>query len=395
MGSVAENKIVDLGGSCIQANLIKLALVLTPFLSAFEVFEMFGFDSGLLWFDIRLLKVSKDVVLLGAIVTGFLYGYFNKAPISGVSLLYVVLTVFVSVMATIWSLDFEPILAGLRWLLPLMLCMTIKKYSDSFYRELTLLLFYLFLIGLGLQLFQYFFMDGRYGLSVLGFNLRSPGFYLIPSSMAAFSMTTLYFVYSVDSLKHLKMITFFLVGLSIFLTASGTGYVSYLLFLFFSFGSQRTLLIRFIVACFCAIFLFTMLPDLTDRRDILSSPMSRIEIFFDHFSVLKILFSDNFGVGTNTFVSLQPDLLDSDKIIIADSSVTSSFINLGLFAAIFIFYQFFIRPFRVFDKETLRYLTTFLPFFLTVIVFELFPINILMVIAMSKIILSSNRIRMV
>jgi hypothetical protein len=127
-------------------------------------------------------------------------------------------------------------------------------------------------------------------------------------------------------------------------------------------------------------FFVGYLPLITGREDIMDSPLGRIDILVENISLNNFFFSSNFGIATNTFINLRPDLLDSQVAIIADSMINSTIINCGLFFLLILIYILFIKPLYKFRKIGLLYLLINFPFFLSTIIFELYPVNILIFI---------------
>lgn len=275
--------------------------------------------------------------------------------------------------------------AGLRWGLPVIFLFTLQRVEDQYVNVIAVLLQRLMIGALILQFLQLKYSIGSYGQSVNGLSLRNPGFYLIPSSMAAFSMSTLFFTFASDHSKLRKHFIFALVSISIFLTASGTGFVSLFLFSIILLSKERHYYKIFAASFIAASIGLISLPIITGRGDILSSLVGRVDIFSQNANLLNLLFSKSFGLGTNTLASLRPDLLDSNLAIISDSMLSSSIINIGfLFICISLIY-FFITPIRYRIKIAALYVCTYLPFYFSTVIFELFPINILMFIALAYI----------
>lgn len=375
-----------------QESIILLTICLTPFLGAVEVLDLLRVDLGILGIESWMLKILKDVFILLSISIGLFFGYFRSSAASGVSIFFALIIIPFSIWISVLSVGVEAAASGLRWLLPLVFYLTLKSFDKAFFDKLSVFLFCILCVGLVIQVYQYFYMSGFYGETSLGFSLRNPGFYLIPSSMAAYAMTTLFFVACYNGSKLILRLAYFLVGLSVLLTASGTGYISFLMFILFAIGKRERFAGRILAILSIGFAVFLLLPIITNREDILSSPLTRLDIFIEHLDPYKIFFSNTFGVGTNTFINLKPDFLDSGEAIIADSMVNSSAINLGLVFVLLLVYEIFIRVLVVPSRTAFLFLSAFAPFYLTIILFELFPVNILMMIALSDMLLRRKNI---
>lgn len=109
----------------------------------------------------------------------------------------------------------------------------------------------------------------------------------------------------------------------------------------------------------------------------------RFDILSDAIYQDNIIFSTKFGIGTNTFVSIAKSSNNIHNSIIADSQISASIINLGFLFCIVFIYEFFIKPIFSFGKDFYLYCTVFAPFYFSIVLFELFPVNILMFLIFS------------
>lgn len=375
-----------------QGAIIIIAVLLTPFLGLVEVADLLGFFGGVFQIELWKVKILKDILLFFS-VSYFIFfsktGFHLTLKLSTALMLSIVI---LSVSISLFFVEIEAIAAGFRWLLPFIFYLTLRSQEKSFYVKISRLLSFILVVGLLLQMFQYFYMDGIYGLDDFGFSVRNPGYYLIPSSMAALAMSTLYFVVRHESWRPLRAVIYISALLSIILTASGTGFISFSLFTLFYFGRAGGFRLKIFWAVAISLAVLAFLPALTNRENILSSLLTRVEIFVSHADVLKLIFSNGFGVGTNSLINLRPDLLDSGGAIIADSMLSSSIINLGVLFLCVSVYEIFVKPMKNIGRDVLLYISSFLPFYLTVVLFELFPVNILMFVALAELVFDRKSI---
>jgi hypothetical protein len=363
-----------------QEKLILFAILLTPILGLYELSELLNLNISRFLPGLKALKVSKDLFILIIIICGIFSGFWKKLKTSLICYTFLLIILSISLCISIFYVPFEAIISGIRWISPFIFFLFLGELRLSFYQNLTSWLESIVFVGLILQFFQLYNMNGIYGISLAGFSLRNPGFYLSPSSMSAFSMTTLFFIHNFETNYRKRFIFLIVVTLSVFLTASGSGILSlFLYFLFLIFKKANPYVIIIILVILLSFFV-GYLPLITGREDIMDSPLGRIDILVENISLNNFFFSSNFGIATNTFINLRPDLLDSQVAIIADSMINSTIINCGLFFLLILIYILFIKPLYKFRKIGLLYLLINFPFFLSTIIFELYPVNILIFI---------------
>jgi hypothetical protein len=370
-----------------QGSIIYIALMLTPLLSISELIVILGGNEGLLGIDLWKIKVSKDLLILLSILVAIFSSGTRRPSISNASFIILILTMAFSIALSFFNTSIESIAAGLRWFMPFVFYLTLRSQPQDFLIDVSRLLSALLLIGIALQLYQYYFMVGIYGLNESGFSIRNPGFFLVPSSMAAYSMATLYFVARFEPLRKLRAVAFFSTLVSVVLTSSGTGLISFALFIYVYFAGgakQRTVLI--LGSILAGVFAYALLPVLTNRDDVYLSPIARLEVISQVMNFSKVFYSNTFGAGTNTLINLNVDYLDTGQALIADSMIGSSLVNLGFTFLLMLMYELFIRPLDKMARFGLLYFSSFFPFFASIITFELFPVNILMFIALSDLV---------
>lgn len=216
---------------------------------------------------------------------------------------------------------------------------------------------------------QFFKPITYYGI-IFGYSLRNPGFFIIPSSSAMFSIICLYYTENFLTMGGKKnIIMTLLCVVSILMTASGTGIII-ISFLVMSriIKMERKFLIKIIMLLVIITGVFMVLPTIINRKDIYISILTRLEIIKDiRFDIISL----NSGLGTNIAV-----LLRKEGAQILDSQYAYLLSNFGLISLIMYFN--FIIYLRLFgNKKYLEFVILYLFFGMTTIYFELFPINLI------------------
>ncbi len=365
----------------LQIALIFMGLILVPFLSYGELLSLFsGTLTGQTENLSGLIKVTKDLNFLLLIFLGFI-GYLISTKLKYKSLIYLGAIILATVPAIILSLQNQFIYtaSGLRWLIPVILPFFIYKVVDKpLVKKITKYLIILFLLHFCIQILQAFFASGWYGRSSLGINLRNPGLFLIPNTGSFFTIISLYFILYFSSLnEQKKMYLVLLSTVSIFLTMSGTGFIVLLIFLLIYYAKLR--FIKFLPLLLPAIMSlgFVFISFLTSRGGnyLEVSGGGRLSIFINCFTNSSF-FSNLFGYGTNTAVIV------ADGYIV-DSTFSSLIVNLG-YSGFFIFILLFFVAFFYSILYKIKPLFTLLIIvFLysgTTIIFEVYPVNLLLAI---------------
>ena len=364
-----------------QKRMILLVILFTPFFSISEVVALF---SGAITSQVEALtpfyvKIIKDEFIALIMFAGLIQIFTKKKIFAEPLYYFFLLTALVSLLRSVYSLDAYTIAAGVRWIVPLLLIPFLyNNVDDDIQEKIASVLLVLFVFGFVLQCFQLFYAQGWYGLNAWGLSKRNPGFYLIPSSMACFSIYVLYYVYFFKKRSlRLKIVMYLLVPVSVVLTASGTGYVA----LMFFYGYLFYLRVRQkIVVAVCCLAIFIVgamsLPMISDREDIYTSLIDRIVVFKDLLGLDKLLISSHFGEATNTARQLNDQIDDMQLGIIADSTLTSMFHNLGMLSVV-IFIVFIIKIVAI-NKQSISFFILLLPFIMSIVFYELFPANLLL-----------------
>ncbi len=362
--------------------LILAALAVTPL---FNLFEVFALMKGTLTSPMPVLtpiyvKLVKDGVLLLVVCLGTLKVMLRRRVLAEKTFWLFAFSVLLSFCLSIFNQELLLTVAGLRYLLPFAVFFSVYGViDDDFQRQVAKWLASLFAVGLTLQLYQLFCIGDWYGLNFLGLSRRNPGFYLIPSSMAAFSLITMYYVYHYYPHGALRNLLVYILGpLSVLLTASGTGIVSLGLFLLtiaYFRTSPRWVAVLVSISLLLLILLF--LPKIAGRSDIYVSLSMRLQKLCDALRQNNVLLSRRFGYGTNTACLLVSHFgKRASAMFITDSTVVSMIVSFGVIPLLFL--VLFIARTVGSHMIHIHFLSIFAVFMLTVIIFELFPANVLL-----------------
>ncbi len=362
----------------VQKKIIILGLLLVPILSLSEVFALFRGQLEDQTSNISgLIKFSKDIIFLLLILVGFFYFLF-KSKLSKKGFFYFIVFICIVIPSILMSVTSGIIMifAGLRWLVPVILIFFISNSIDEkFLNSLIKILIGLFIFHFVLQILQAFFASAWYGVNALGLNARNPGLFLIPNTGAFFSLIILYFILYLSSLtvkSKILSIPFFFI--SVMLTLSGTGFLLFFLIIFFWFFNLKFLkYLPLIIVLIIPFFIYSL--DLFLSRGegyVENSGGGRLKIFIESFD-LAGLFSNKFGMGTNSYVMLGGGT-------IMDSLYASVVLNLGIFGLFFLFsliiFSLFISIYMK-DKALFVFVLVISIYSATTILFEAYPMNLL------------------
>lgn len=368
-----------------------MAIALTPIFTLKEVLGIFyTLKPGVATITPFYIKIIKDFMLVLLILVGLGAALFDKNNrlFFDYKLFFFLLLCLISAIFSLLFNDLPLIIiaSGIRWLLPILFISFILEntVSQKLQYEITKILQLLFVLSLSLQLFQAFYFPHWWGTNFLGLSARNTGFFAIPSPMSFFPVVVAYYTDNFSKKKRLKqLIIFVLVPISIYLTASGTGAIIYCVFIAIKFffetpkASTRGLLVL-VIPIFLLIFLM-LLPSLLNRgkKVYTVSGQKRIEILLENIHWNTMVYSDNYGVGTNTAVSLRRSRTVTNLNIgsIVDSTITSIITNSG-FLALLVFLAFLGSCLKL-QKIHFQFFTIFFLYMLTNILFESYPYNLL------------------
>jgi len=362
--------------------LILTGILLTPIFNFSEVYALLTNTMSLSVSTPVYVKIIKDLMFLLVIYIGLLTFLMRpKIPASVNYLIFCFFAISSMVISFFLETSMVAFFSGLRWLMPILVLFFIyKSVDEKFQADIANIMGWLLVLGLSLQVFELFHMQKWYG-GLLGLSIRNPGFYFVPTSMAMFSLSAMYYSWNYMRKGILRSMIIFPIGpLSVLLTASGTGIIVLLLFysvpLFFKI--KQKMAVVFVMAIVLAGVLWG-LPQIANRRDIYTSIFERIEIFSGEMDMQKLILSDSFGSATNTAVNADKfNSVKSSDSLIVDSTVTSIMYNIGILPAIV--FILFLFKYIQFNSKNLQFWAVNIPFMLTVVVFELFPMNLLLAV---------------
>lgn len=211
----------------------------------------------------------------------------------------------------------------------------------------------------------------------LGFSIRNPGFFLLPNTSAFFIIIITYLVlYHFDIKEKIKIRYIFFSFLSMLLTASGTGIFVFLILNIIYFTKKIILPVFLMLS---PIFLYLILIFIEYMRGtgyISISGGTRLKILMDMFNSASLISSD-FGKFTNAYVLLRGDgdIMDSTWAALLGNY---GFLPSVILVLILIF--LFIYSLIDLDKSKISLLIIILSFSSTTIIFEAYPMNILLAI---------------
>lgn len=278
--------------------------------------------------------------------------------------------------------SFLLLIMGMRWFFPFLLINFLYDVIDrQLQTKISVCMVIIFCLALFLQLIEAVYLPHFWGINALGLNLRNPGIYLIPSSMAFFTLVTLWYAYHFFPHGIFRnALVKYLCPLSIFLTGSATGVFALAFFYGSSFvAKMRNKQMFILLLVILMIITFIFLPILTGRERIFDSFLVRLGIFSEVASLNHFLISTTFGSATNAAV-LMNDIKAESKFI-ADSNFTAMLHNIG-FIAMILYTLMFIKLMKK-SVQTIQIFGIYLLFSITTIIFETFPLNLLFALNIS------------
>jgi hypothetical protein len=372
----------------LSEKLVLSLLLLTPIFSIGEVYLLIsgGLSSQSVAVTPVYIKALKDILLVVIIMTFFMVLLVRRS-VSSRFLILMSLMLFPLLFSVFSSLgnSYLMLLAGFRWFIFfILLVLCYEMYKDGFAQALISCVRWLFYIHIFAQLLEMFIGSHWYGANAFGMALRSPGIFLVPSSGAIFSIVC-YLILSNTNLARHRYSDFFLVWFSVWATLSGTGLIILATLTFFQLLRLRLDFYSAVIALgflgfFSLLFLDQILSFIGRGDDYLGvSGGTRLTIFLD--GLMSVwLFSDKFGLATNTGVLLMNSLGGGGGMI-ADSMYASVLINLGWFGlASYILFCIGGLASALIKKDDMLF-SCYLVFVLvsaTSIVAELFPVNLLL-----------------
>lgn len=362
------------------------AVVITPVLSIGEISALFSgvIKSQTIVLTPIYIKALKDIIYILLLALG-LVGILKNLRVYGNTYFWLFMAlVTMSFLCSVSSNDLLVLVAGLRWILPVLTIVALYKYVDlQMQKRIAVAMICVFVFGFVLQVIQLFFNVPWFGINKFGLNARNPGFYLMPSSMAMFSLLTWYYTYHFCSNEHVrKCIVYLLCPLSVMLTGSATGLIVLAIcFTLVAYSRIKQKAIIFLASMFFLSLFALYLPGVTSREEIYTvSLQARIDRYSSVIGLNSAIISTNFGSATNTVILIGSWMGNSDDLagFIADSTIISIIHNTGLLSLI-IFALFVLSSLRK-TMMDYHFAIIYSLFMLTIIVFELFPANLLFMV---------------
>ena len=376
--------------------LILLVLVLTPIFSFQESISLIfgGLINNSTALTSPYIKGIKDMAFVIIILFSSLL-IVRKYKINKILLISIFLTfIFVLLPAYYYHNNIIIYLSGVRWLMPFVLAFfLIGHISEKLLFKIGIVLYYLFILHFTLQLIQLIFAEGWFGKNSLGLSLRNPGIFFIPSTAAIFSILVLFFSkFYMDKKRERRL--FFLIPISIFFTASGTGVVTFIVFILLYYLKKKLIPLSPFVIMLLSIVLIFSLDFFTGRTGIVEESFgTRIEIFKNNLYNSSYL-PTNFGYGTATGYLIENKFGLTFNMVATDSWFASVLVNLGLINSLIIIslllLYFLILIFIFKDKEKLIFLTMYTLFSLTTVITESFPANLIFAVLLAYYIKPKN-----
>jgi hypothetical protein len=306
------------------------------------------------------LKLYKDFFLFSVLILVALVG--GLVRIHQSLLLFYLLLAFVFIYAalSLSELDLLTIFLGLRSYLPIIFILFgfyFYQFEPASLFPVLRVMLYLELI---LQIFQLIYAPNYYGSELLGYNLTNPGTFLIPSTMASFSILVYYY-----ARQRGDSVTAIMSLVSVVLARSSTALLVLIIYFVIVFVKRSRFSdgVLVVILLLSAYLIFSNLELVTGRENIADNLFTRLDIFTEN---LHAPFGKGFGLGSGAAV-----LAQREGALIADSTISSLLINFG-WLSFPIYLLFVVKSFQTFGYKHLLCLA-FIGLSLTMIVFEMTP----------------------
>jgi hypothetical protein len=324
----------------------------------------------------KLLKDLVYLILFAVVIRVALQ--IRRWPVSSSSMLFFTLTLF-SFAVSIVVNDVVIAAIGLRWAMPFFLFLLMRDVGARM--NPTRGVFWLscgLLVCVLAQVYQLFYMPPIYGVIFGGWPARTPGIFLAPNSTAFFacSCAACISVFARHQ-NRTRIVAACLAFIICLLAQSGAGIVTATVLLIWLASGRYSSLFLF-VAAMLGVFVFLNLDAITMRENYVAiSGGHRLDVFVDTLSVAMTSVS-NFGVYTNAG-ALQKSVFAVNFAV--DSLWASWFGNFGLLALVqlSIVAAFFFQIRKAINwRAAFPCVLVFFLFSFTTIVFEAYPMNLLL-----------------
>lgn len=375
-------------------NVLLLLISLTPFFGITEGLTVIGYDISISFVFIKALKLGIIFLIFILSILRFLSTDFKYLKVCVI----VFLLFFFTLITFLLSSNLYIALAGVNWsIMFFLIFLFVGVINVKFLHKLSKVLVFILIANTVLQIMQMFYMPASRGANFFGLSGRLAGFYSSASSagiLAAF----IYFSIKYFSNFNNKFKTLFLgiCVLSAFLSMSSTGVgLLFFIIVYPFYLKSKNKIFAFIVFVPVILWGITNLDALTGRTtgSSESSISTRFYILKNQIESSEII-STKFGEATNMAVSMNSNLnIYSKGVFISDMMYTSMLVNYGWFITLIFLGIVFVNVVNVFRLNYVS-LKLFVIMCLlsstSLIIAEIFPINILVAIYLSYYILKLN-----
>lgn len=326
-----------------------------------------------------IFKLLKDIIYLTLLISiAWLAIQTKRWPFTHTAVAFGLVTLIsFSISAVVNDLTIAAI--GLRWVVPLVIFFVLRDFAVRIDPKFGT---YWLLLGmfhcLSAQIYELFHMPPIYGEILGGFPARTPGIFLAPNSTAFFACSCCACISAFSYEQYRTRVIAACVALVICLLAqSGTGIVTATVLFIWIVKGQFSLA-SMVAATIMGALVFLNLDAITMREDFVAvSGGNRVDVFIDTLTT-ALTSIGNFGIYTNAG-TLQENAFAID--FAADSLWASWFGNFGILAPVQLaLFTFFVlkNMRRVNWQAAFPCVLVFLFFSMTTIIFEAFPMNLLL-----------------
>lgn len=334
------------------------------------------------------IKLLKDILFFSLVFMVII-----SSTIKGESFLKeTIVFIFLLILILFFlSLNFNGLyvaLLGVRWFIPLFIFLIMGNWVSSLdTRKLVFWIYVGMYVCLLAQIIQLFVMPPIYGVIFGNIPARTPGIFMAPNSAAFFGCASAALIISASKGRYKESLYPSLLSFLISsLAQSGTGIiVSFLLIM--TIITEKKVIIRYVILPVVLIVGFLSLNVITQRDNYLElSGGGRIDILIGIFerNIYEYYSLNGFGVFTNA-ANLSSD--NPEEMVAPDSLIASMIGNLGAFflpisVLLVLFYRNHIIKNNISSSCYIPVLLVFILFSFTTIVFEAFPMNLYLAIAL-------------
>ncbi|KGJ99254.1 hypothetical protein [Pseudoalteromonas sp. ND6B] len=334
------------------------------------------------------IKLLKDVLFFSIIFMVIISSTIKGESFLKETLVFIFLLILILFFLSMYFNGVYIALLGVRWFIPLFIFLIMGNWVANLDNKKLIFWIYIGLyICLLVQVIQLFIMPPIYGVIFANIPARTPGIFMAPNSAAFFGCASAALIISASEGRFKESLYPSFLSLLISLLAqSGTGIiVSFLLIM--TILTERNTIVRFVILPIVLIVAFLSLNIITQRDNYLElSGGGRIDILISIFekSIYQYYSVNGFGVFTNA-ANLSSE--NPEEMVAPDSLIASMIGNLGLFfipivVLLVLFYRNYINKHNINSSSYIPVLLVFILFSFTTIIFEAFPMNLYLAIAL-------------